>query len=128
MASMNIYIPDALKRRMDAVEGVNWSPLACRAFEIKLAELITKRGAKDMDDVVARLKALKANTDDELTKAGREHGRAWASNTADKPELELLAAHMKARGGECDRSFRAEVEWGFRSARSVRFCHSARIA
>ena len=33
------YVPDDLKRRMDEAEGVNWSPLACGAFEAKLAEI-----------------------------------------------------------------------------------------
>ncbi len=45
MAKMTIYVPDELKGRMDEVEGVNWSPLACQAFESKLAQVITKRGA-----------------------------------------------------------------------------------
>jgi hypothetical protein len=36
---MTIYVPDALRRRMDAAAGTNWSSLACRAFEARLAEL-----------------------------------------------------------------------------------------
>jgi hypothetical protein len=32
MARMNLYVPDDLKKRMDALGGVAWSPLACKAF------------------------------------------------------------------------------------------------
>jgi hypothetical protein len=48
MARANISIPDDLRHRMDEVEGerINWSALACQAFESKLAEIITKRGSR----------------------------------------------------------------------------------
>ena len=87
MAKMTIYVPDDLKRRMDEVEGVNWSPLACRAFESKLAEIISQRGAKNMSDVVSRLKASKAKTTDEAMLRGQQAGKAWASDLAEAVEL-----------------------------------------
>jgi len=44
----NISIPADLKRRMDKVsEGVNWSALACRAFEDKVAEMETRNLSKN---------------------------------------------------------------------------------
>lgn len=33
MASLNVYIPDAMKAKMDATEGVNWSNLARGLFQ-----------------------------------------------------------------------------------------------
>lgn len=90
MAKMTVYVPAALKARMDQAEGVNWSPLACRAFEAKLAELITAKGAKDMKEVIARLKASKAKTEDKAKLQGREAGKTWASNQAEAAELQRL--------------------------------------
>ena len=90
MAKMTIYVPDDLKRRMDEVEGVNWSPLACRAFESKLAEIISQRGAKNMSDVVSRLKASKAKTIDEATLRGQQAGKTWASDRAEFEDLQRL--------------------------------------
>jgi hypothetical protein len=92
MAKMTVYVPDDLKGRMDKVEGVNWSPLACRAFEAKLAELITKQGAKDMSDVITRLKASKAEAGDANRTMGREMGDRWASSSAEAEELGRLEA------------------------------------
>jgi hypothetical protein len=99
MAKMTIYLPDKLKARMDAVEGVNWSPLAARAFEAKLAEIITLKGAKEMDDVIARLKASKAKTDDASTIRGREAGREWAKDHAEAAELERLESYTEGDFG-----------------------------
>jgi hypothetical protein len=94
-----ISVPAALKERMEQVEGVNWSAIACRAFEAKLAEIITKKGAKDMEDVVARLKASKAKTGDADKIRGREAGREWASSRAEAVELERLEAYTEADFG-----------------------------
>jgi hypothetical protein len=99
MAKMTIYLSDALKARMDAVEGVNWSPLAARAFEHKLAEIITQKGAKHMDDVVARLRASKAKTGDAFTIRGREAGREWAKDHAEAIQLERLDAYTEGDFG-----------------------------
>jgi hypothetical protein len=92
MAKMTVYVPGNLKSRMDQAEGVNWSPLACKAFEVKLAEIINTKGAKDMQDVITRLKASKSKTDDENRIRGRGAGKQWASNQAEAAELERLEA------------------------------------
>jgi hypothetical protein len=92
MARINVSISDDLKRRMDEVddESVNWSALASQAFEAKLAELITKRGAKTMRDVIARMRALKGTGGIGDRSRGREAGRNWAMNSADPRQLERL--------------------------------------
>ena len=52
-----ISVPLELKKRMDKVkEDVNWSALACRAFEQKLAEVASKKENKTMNDVITRLR------------------------------------------------------------------------
>jgi hypothetical protein len=92
MARSNISIPDDLKRRMDQVEGerVNWSALACQAFESRLAEIITKQGAKDMEEVVARLRASRMKTSSKLKTAGHEAGVEWAKTSAEAEELRRI--------------------------------------
>ena len=89
---MNISVPDDLKERMDAVrEEVNWSALACRAFETKLGEVAASKQRKSMKDVVDRLRASKQASDTDLRKAGQEVGREWAKDSAEAIELEQLA-------------------------------------
>jgi hypothetical protein len=43
-----------------------------------------------MKDVIARLKASRARTNEEARLRGREKGRAWASDQAEADELERL--------------------------------------
>jgi hypothetical protein len=90
MARVNIYVPDDLKRRMDEAEGVNWSPLACRAFEMKLAEVSAKKKEKNMNDVINRLKGSANKYNDEAYLEGKEHGRKWAEDHATTEELGSL--------------------------------------
>jgi hypothetical protein len=99
MAKMTIYVPDDLKGRMDEAEGVNWSPLACRAFEAKLAEIITQQGAKNVKDVITRLKASKAKTTDEARLRGQKVGKEWASSTAEAIQLERLEKWTELKFG-----------------------------
>src|SRR5260370_8114024 len=74
-----ITIPSDLKARMDAIgEEVNWSAVASRAFEARLAEIISKRGAKKMEDVVTRLRASKNKAQDEAKTRGIEAGEERA--------------------------------------------------
>jgi hypothetical protein len=90
-ARTTISVPPALKARMDAVdETVNWSAVACQAFELKLAEIIRRRGAKNMKEAIERLKASKRKTDDTRYLEGSEAGKAWAMNEAEAEELQNL--------------------------------------
>jgi hypothetical protein len=91
---MNISVPDRLKSRMDAVEEkVNWSALACRAFEAKLAEVATRKGAAKMStqDAIDRLRASQAQEEDEGRAAGTAEGMAWAKARATAGQLRRLA-------------------------------------
>jgi hypothetical protein len=119
-----ISIPLELKARMDAVvEDINWSELACRAFEQKLAEITSTKGVKDMKDVAIRLRASKHKLSGVRYKDGFRAGQRWAKDTADAEELERLEGvrncrspgewaswwHIKTRGGigPCDRFIHA---------------------
>jgi hypothetical protein len=89
---MTISVPKALKAKMDAEDGVNWSAVASAAFEAKLLELVSKKEATTMSDVVQRLRASKQRANDRRYGAGKEAGREWAANDAEALELENLAA------------------------------------
>jgi hypothetical protein len=102
MARINVSISDDLKLRMDEVEdeGVNWSALAAQAFESKLAELVTQRGARSMREVIARLRAAKHKDRHAASARGRAAGIAWASNVAEPEHLEALDDLVNSGGAD----------------------------
>jgi muconolactone delta-isomerase len=91
MAHINIYIPDELKARMDKAGNRGWSAIAQRAFEdaCNLVEVLMDTE----DSVVARLRASKAEEDEELKAEGREAGRTWAREEADFRALKRVAIY-----------------------------------
>lgn len=96
-----VSIPSDLKARMDAVtEPVNWSSVAARAFEEKLAEIASRKQEKNMSDVMQRLRASKLRGQDERTKAGHTAGVAWARSSAEVSQLESLSAFLERLDGE----------------------------
>ncbi len=103
-ARTTITVPPDLKARMEAVEEpVNWSAIACRAFEQRLAEITKRRGARDMQEVINRLRASKQKPEDERYNEGREAGQEWARNQAEAAELirlEKLREHSGASDWE----------------------------
>jgi hypothetical protein len=93
-----ISVPRDLKRRMDAAkEPINWSAIACRAFEEKLAEIATKKEEKTMADIIQRLRATKP---DLIYQQGLADGRRWASEQAEYEDLlRLERFYEKKRSG-----------------------------
>jgi hypothetical protein len=90
-----ISVPRELKRQMDAVkEPVNWSAIACRAFEEKLAEIITKKEEKTMFAIIQRLRASKP---DIIYQQGQADGRRWASERAEYEDLLRLERLYEAK-------------------------------
>jgi hypothetical protein len=88
---VNVSVPRELKARMDAVaQRVNWSQTAAEAFEAKLLELAAQQEAKQMDDVIARMKAAAELDDKEEYQAGREEGESWAREVARPRQLRRL--------------------------------------
>lgn len=82
MATLNVYLPDALKAEMDHVKGVNWSQVAQEAIRGAVAR------SKPMDNIEAVAERLK-NTGGTRAR-GFEAGVEWAKSTADAAELEVL--------------------------------------
>lgn len=88
---------------MDKVnEPVNWSALAGRAFEEKLAEIAIKKERKTMADVVERLRKSLREKESESFQRGYGAGTEWAKNKADALQLKRL------------HDWRAEIQTGQR--------------
>lgn len=98
-----VYVPAGLKARMDKARrtnpDLNWSQLACRAFELKLGEIAARKQEKQMEDVVQRLRASALRARAEDAEEGHEEGYQWARHLAEARELMRLAnAHEDADG------------------------------
>lgn len=95
-----ITIPQDLKRRMLRAPTVNWSAVACQAFESKLSELTKPEGERamsdlpPMDDAIERLRRLKnlpeATENPRDFESGFQSGRRWAMAVATPQELGRL--------------------------------------
>jgi hypothetical protein len=91
--SINLYIPEELKARMDPVSGtLNWSSVAQAAFEQALASLRAME-EPTMTAVLERLKASKAEQVDGVVAAGFAAGRGWAEATADYLTLKRVGEY-----------------------------------
>ena len=96
-----ISVPVDLKKRMDKVrEDVNWSALACQAFQDKLAEIATQKERrimasgmteKERAEVAKRLAVTKDYTKRPRYKTGWTCGVAWAKKSANVDQLQRLA-------------------------------------
>lgn len=94
---MNITIPEAMRKRMASVRGVNWSEVARAAFERKLAQLEVQKDEPKMEDVVARLLATREESVERDEAEGKKLGRSWAMKTATMKELEALEDWAKIK-------------------------------
>ena len=85
MATINVYVPDALKAEMDQHDGENWSQVAQEAFRFRL---LTKRASTmEIEAVVERIKAT-AGDKSPRYQAGFDDGRKWAAEDADADDVE----------------------------------------
>jgi len=109
-----ISVPRELKGRMDKVkEDVNWSALACQAFQAKLAEIATRKETRKMTDVIERLRASKRKSDSEDFQDGFLAGTEWAEKRAEAAELERLEALHKRLSKDPSYDWNAFFgEWG----------------
>lgn len=74
MATINLYLPDKLRQRMDMASGEDWSAIAQQAFETHLERLVASRGRKE---------GVGAN-------AAYAHGYAWARDRAVHRDLRAV--------------------------------------
>jgi hypothetical protein len=96
MPRVTLYVTDDLKARMDEVgEAVNWSALAQRAFREAVAIHTLKRNPTDMKQVIERLRASKARTEERSRESGKECGKTWAQQAAEYDELKQIAGYAK---------------------------------
>jgi hypothetical protein len=95
---------------MDNVdEPVNWSAIACAAFNQELRRLIELRHIKSAEDVVHRLRASKQASTDQSYNDGFGSGQTWAKEKAAALELEGLTGFRDAMQElEWDRWFTSE--------------------
>jgi hypothetical protein len=102
----SVSVSPELRARMDAVqEPVNWSAIACQAFEHKLAEITKRKGAKDMKDVINRLRASKEQFKGDQHQAGHDAGESWAKNEAEAGDLIQLDNFRGRAGTDWDACF-----------------------
>ena len=91
MARVSIYVPDDLKKQMDAVgDVINWSDVARPTFLMALATHQHK-GKHTMTTAIERLRASKAKSDKEDEITGKADGRSWAENDAEYNDLRRVA-------------------------------------
>jgi|GEM_PF-3946631 len=79
---VNISVPAELKQRMEALAektSVNWSQLACDAYEAKVAEQSGKVDEMTLDDLISRVRVSKKHTTDEKYRRGVELGKKWVT-------------------------------------------------
>jgi hypothetical protein len=88
VATLNVYLPEALKAEMDSMEGINWSQVAQEAFRETIIRSNAVSGKTEA--VIERLRAT-AGKKGQVYKDAYEEGRAWAQQVAEADELEMLA-------------------------------------
>jgi hypothetical protein len=97
MPRINVYVPDVMKERMDALgDRINWSEAAQLAFDREIANA-TPRG-KDMEAVIERLRVSKADYQQSEKERGKKEGHDWACRHATYGDL------RKVSGCRMDRS------------------------
>jgi hypothetical protein len=90
---VTVYVPEALKARMDGAGELNWSALAQRAFEAELNLQEWKMEPDMVEKAVARLRASKAEGDAKLEAEGRAAGQDWARRMASFRDLKAVAEY-----------------------------------
>lgn len=90
MARMTISIPDELKIRMDAIEGVNWSAVAKRAYEIEV-EVKAQTKGDNMSGMIERMRAGRVRKEMEERPEWVATGRRWAVEDAEYHQLSAVA-------------------------------------
>src|SRR5438067_2084091 len=88
---VNISVPRKLKAEMEsAPEPTNWSAIACEAFQSHLLGLKSRREAKTMDEVIARMRAADELEQNQRYQAGHGAGDFWARRKARPSELRAM--------------------------------------
>lgn len=90
-ARTTITVPWELKKRMKkAGQSLNWSAIACEAFEGKLDEMGPIEDITSVEEAIKRIKNIEAEKDqnyEEAFQEGKEAGTHWALNFATPEQL-----------------------------------------
>lgn len=89
MASLNVYIPDALKAKMDTTQGVNWSSIARGLFESVVSR--EESTGLSLEEVAADMRD-NTGANSSAYVQGFEEGQAWASEEGELDDLAVMAA------------------------------------
>ncbi len=81
MATLNLYVPDALKAQMDDIDGINWSQVAQAAFKAAIEE----QGMQSTSDVTTA-----------MLRMGKRPTRAFVPHNA--ASWRIIEAILDARG------------------------------
>ena len=91
MATIRVQVPDALRQRMDATAGTDWSAVARQAFESHLERMAVRARATGQISATAdRLRDSRAKYDEEQRNEGYDHGYAWAKDRAAFHDLQAV--------------------------------------
>lgn len=108
---MSVSVAKKLRDRMDAQAEVNWSRVACQAFERKLADLAAgKHERMTVPDAVARIRETKERLYDDLRNRGFDDAATWVLNKADFDELRLFERRFGGMSQEDWDAFESEWE------------------
>jgi hypothetical protein len=92
---MSISVPRQLKAEMETVDPApNWSAIACEAFRAQLLRLASRRQAKNLDAVIARMRAAQELECNASYQEGRQAGEVWARETATPKQLRNLFSRV----------------------------------
>jgi hypothetical protein len=90
MPRINVYVPDAMKERMDALgDRVNWSEAAQAAFGREIVNATFK--GDNMEGVIERLRASKSENEKAELDRGRKAGHEWACKYASYADLKAVS-------------------------------------
>lgn len=91
MATINVYVPDALRQRMDNAGEKNWSAIAQRAFESHLERMaVGAKASGKLSMVVERLRASKTKYAEKEKNTGYDYGYSWAKERAEFHDLQAV--------------------------------------
>ena len=90
MATMNLYLPDALKAEMEQCEGVNWSQVAQEAFR-RTVEIEGIKAVNLNQAGIERLRASRESASDRKRAEAVAAGKTWALEVAEFDQLERVA-------------------------------------
>lgn len=109
MATMNLYLPDALKAEMDEMEGVNWSRVAQDAFRAT-TEIERTKKVDITESGIQRLRNQREHAVSSRSAQALAAGKKWAIDEANYEELEAVAGIEF--GGDAFRGDPGAYGWG----------------